>query len=228
MKLRITAEQYEALSDEFKAEYTQSGDDYVLKLDREVFTPEQVDDKIAGLESKKNELLGEVKNLKGKLEESGKKGNKEDNESARLLQEAMDKIKDLEGELDKGRTQGELSRIQNELKDELAKHSSGKALTQLFRLLKGQVGVHDGRGTVLNDDGKPTISSVKDLVRKAKDSGDYDNLFTGTKAKGGGEGSSTSGSATSKKWADYTSAELKSLRETDQDAYDKLKQTKGK
>ena len=227
MKLRITKDEYEALSDEFKAEYKASGDGYVLKLDREVYTTEQVDEKIDGLTTKNSELLGKLKTAKEDLEAAKASKGKGDGENARLLREAKERIDNLENEIAKGKTQSIVRKIQDELKSELGKISEGKALTQLFRLTKHRVGVHEGEGTVLSEEGRPTISSVKELVRQIKDSGEYDNLISGSKANGGGEQGSRGGKS-DEKWADFKPNELSKIRQEDPARYTKLKETRGK
>lgn len=227
MKLRITAEQYENLSEEFKAEYVKSGDGYKLKLDREVFTTEEVDEKVNGLTAKRDELLGKLKSAKEEMEDLRRDKGKGSDENARLLQEAKDRITQLEDQISQGEIKSKLSKIQNELKDELAKVSEGKALNQLFRLVKHRVGVHEGNGTVLTEEGRPTISSVKELVRQIKDSGEYDNLIKGSQGKGGNERGSRKTNP-DEKWSDFSNNELSAIRKEDPDRYNKLKDTRGK
>lgn len=75
--------------------------------------------------------------------------------------------------------------------------------------------------TVLNDNGQATISSVDDLLSEMRTKWDF--LATGTKATGGNAlGGNARKGASSKKFTDYSGAELSAIRKETPQEYDRL------
>jgi len=92
-----------------------------------------------------------------------------------------------------------------------------------------QVEINDGAPItrVLDTDKKPSALSLNDLKKEFFASEDYAAIITGSQATGGGAAGGDKGGASKKvKWADYSTAELVTLKREKPAEYDKLKATR--
>ena len=233
MKATITKEEFEKLSDEFKSEYSASGDDYSLKVeggedtgalkrakDYEVErrkkaettlkdTKDELESKVTELEDIRKGAISkdDVDALEKSYKEKYEKREKE-------LQEKIDNSENsLKGLLVDNVASGiasELSTVPDLLADQIRK-----------RLTTEQV---DGKTVtrVLDAEGKPSALSVDDLKKEILADKKYAPILIGSKASGSGaQGSEANGGA--KKFSEMSEKERTDLYQSDKDAYRKLR-----
>lgn len=226
MKLFITQTEYDALSEELQKLYTKSGDKYKLGLDDEVFTAEQVEERVTGLESKMRQLLDEKKRLEREQEERERKRTEEEGNFKSLYEEAQQKLEDLQNEKRQLTEKQLLAKAREELEALLGKHSEGKQLKQLMRLNSDRLKVVEGEVRVMKD-GKPTISSISELANSIVKDEEFDNLIIGSRANGGNEHGGKGG-GTTKTWEDLSPADKKQLHEENPEEYNRLRDSRKK
>ncbi|MFW0776350.1 MAG: hypothetical protein ACN2B6_01340 [Rickettsiales bacterium] len=200
--------------------------------------PDDAEDKMHRLESKANELLGEKKKLQLDYEEykldSKKKLNEMHNNAGgdggedlakvqAMLDDALGKNKEWESkyngliEDNRNKTlEGEAARIAATLTKDT---NRAKLLKDQIR---GRLALDNDKFTVLDDLGKPTISSVDELTGQIK--AQYPFLVDGSQATGGGAQGGSGGAAnTLKKFGEYSGEELRNIRNDSPETYDRLK-----
>lgn len=199
--------------------------------------PDDASDKMSRLESKANELLGEKKKLQldfdeykldskkklSDLHNSGGSGDQEAEKLQSMLDDALGKNKEWElkynGLIEDNRTKtlkGEADR----LAASLTKDTNRAKL--LSKEIQGRLAFDNDSFTVLDPNGKPTVSSVEELTSQIK--GDYPFLVDGSQATGGGAQGGSGGAAnTLKKFSEYNGGELMQIRNESPETYDRLK-----
>lgn len=198
----------------------------------EAFTAEELqaklDEELAGLKAKRDELLGLHAKDKERLTELEKA--QQEAEEARQREKGEFKSlyektqAELEAERDNARKfrqqiqQKELEGAANALVTELTRDNKR---AELLRKEALQFAKYTDEG-VKFEVGGVEVDAAK-LKQKLSD--DYPFLVDGSQASGGGaQGGNRNGQAG--KWADYTSAELSEIRKSDPARYEQLKSTR--
>lgn len=227
MKLRISKEAYDQLSDEIKALYVADGDGYKLDLEDTIYTEDDVNQKISGLRDKNSEILNEKKRLEEEARKRKQAKEEEEGNYKALYESSQSKVKELETQLSNRDLKELKSQAHAKLKSALGSISEGKQLNQLFALNKHRVDVVNGEIRVIDEKGQPSIMSIAELVKKIEVDPEFDNLIKGSAASGSGENSNNNAGGTgSEKWADFKPAELSKIRQSDPERYERLKKTK--
>lgn len=228
MKLKITETEYEKLPDELKALYTKHGDQYILDLDEEVVTKDEVDTKLQALADKNKALLDEKKKAEREAADAKAKKDAEEGNYKSLYESAQQKISELEGavkQYTQKQQEQQVQQVATQLASKLAP-TYPKRAKLLVRFIKEFLTFHEGKVVVTDGAGNPTVSTIEDLENKLRSCGDYDDLIEAPGGTGGNEnGDDKKGG---KVWSDFTPAELSDIRQKNPARYEQLKQTRGK
>lgn len=189
-KFKIDKAAYDALTDEQKAMYAESGDGYQMQI-------EGLPD-VSGLEKKVNELLTEKKTEKTKREEAERiakeaedeKSRKEGNVTA-LENSWKQKLADLETDY-KSQIEGLNGSLQTLLVDNvatsLAATLAGEAAPVMLPHIKSRLAVEmqDGKPVtrVLDASGKPSALTVEELGKEFTGNKAFAGVIIGSKASG--------------------------------------------
>lgn len=192
LKFKIDKAAYDALSDEQKAMYKESGDGFQLVI-------EGLPD-VSGLEAKVNELLGEKKTEKAKREAAEEAARVAAEEKARkegdvVAIENSWKQKLAEAEQTyKGQIENLNGSLQTLLVDNvaqsLATQLGGEAAPVLIPHIKSRltVEVQDGKPVtrVLDAQGKPSAATIDELGKEFAGNKVFSGVIIGSKASGTG------------------------------------------
>lgn len=228
MKLKITNDEYDNLPEALQALYIKRGGQWVLDLEDEVVTVDEMDEKLTTLSDKNRELLDEKKKVEREARLAREKKAAEEEDYKSLYETSMEKIKDLEEQVSSytKREQTQMIGVAANKVGELLSPNFPRKAKLLSKFAKERLGFHDDKVVVLNDTGKPTAFSLDDLANQMSKSGDYDDLIEGTGGKGAGEQGNKKDTKSGDKWSDFTSSELSEIRKTNPARYEQLKQTR--
>lgn len=184
--------------------YVEIADDIYNNFDDELkgklkpYEPENTD----ALKSKANEILGEKKAIEAELlrakadlkEAKSSSGNKNLDELQSKLDDAINQLGDWKGKYETLETEtvnskliGEASRIAAGLTKD-----TGRAAL-LSKEIRGRLSIDSDGFSVLDESGKPTISTVEELTGQIKTK--YPFLVDGSQASGGGAQGNSGGAA---------------------------------
>lgn len=221
MKLNITKEEYEALSEDLKSAYTQTADGFGLQVegieDTGALKRAKDHEKKARLaaEEQAKALKEQIDSLQGKLESIEHEGSRKNGDIEALetsykkkLAEAESKfggeISSLHKTLERRTVDAEAMRLATELSGDNAHLILPHVRAKLgFELADGDVKVR-----VLGDDGAPSADSLDDLKNFYFTDERFSPIVIGSKASGSGAvGAKGSGGATRKRLSDMTATE---------------------
>lgn len=198
------------------------------------YTQEDLDKEIAGLKVTNGQLKDEKKDLKAKLDEaeSAKLAAEEASATVSGDKEALQRISDereaksrTELEALKGTIKNEkVTNLVNDIVTELG--AGGESNEDLRDLLKSRFQFDydmDKHEHTVNGD---NVSSIDELKKAVTESGRYDKYLAGTGSAGGGSLGNTGAGATTKKFNEYTGAELKAIKDNNPADYERLKATR--
>lgn len=225
LKFKISKTDFEALDESLQGFYKSSGDGYSLTVEG---LPQQED--TSGLKAKVEELLNESKTAKQKAREAEDRAKQEAEQRAKEGNDFKSLYESSESEREKARKELEDLRknIAYEKTDNAAMKIAGELAEGtnaelLAEFVKRRIRYDDGKVQVLDANGNPTVSTVDDLKKEFAGSGRYDSLLRGNKSGGGGAASKAGGGAVTKKFDEYSGAELKAIKDADPEAYAKLR-----
>ncbi len=225
LKFKISKTDFEALDESLQGFYKSSGDGYSLAVEG---LPQQED--TSGLKAKVEELLNESKTAKQKAREAEDRAKQEAEQRAKEGNDFKSLYESSESEREKARKELEDLRknIAYEKTDNAAMKIAGELAEGtnaelLAEFVKRRIRYDDGKVQVLDANGNPTVSTVDDLKKEFAGSGRYDSLLRGNKSGGGGAASKAGGGAVTKKFDEYSGAELKAIKDADPEAYAKLR-----
>lgn len=157
----------------------------------------------SGLKDKVNELLGETKTTKQKAREAEERAKREAEERAKKendYQSLFESSQEKAGEWEQ-----KYNELQNTIRTEKREGAafkvagalaSGTNAELLAKFVQERVDIDEtGKTVVLNEEGKPTVSTLDDLKKELVNSGRFDSLIDGSKASGGGAAKTNSGGA---------------------------------
>lgn len=238
MKIRITKEEYEALSDELQGAYKADGDEFTLDVEgledtgalKRAKDHEKAQRKAAQEEKKKlqeqlDALHKQMEDLKD--EGSRKKGDIEALEAswqAKLDKQTKDSeatIERLTGILKDKTVETEAVRIATELSGE----NSALILPHIRSKLGFELTDEGAKVRVLGPDGKPTADSTDDLKNSYFTDPIFAPIVVGSKATGGGAaGSNKGGGAAKKKLSEMTATEEAVFANQNPEEYAKMRE----
>lgn len=199
MKIRITKDDYEKLSDELKSLYQEAGEGYQLELedledtgalkrakDHEKEARKQAEQKARELQAQLDELANAQSRKKGDidaLENSYKE------KMAKMQQELESRYNALQDALQRKAVDSEATRLATEL---AGPHAS-LLLPHIKSRLKAEVEEGNVYTRVLGEDGKPTADTLDDLKNFFLANDVYSPVIIGSKATGGGAAGTVKG-----------------------------------
>jgi len=211
--------------------YEEKDGKYVLSVEG---IPEPDTGNIDGLKNKANELLSEKKKeqekrkeLEQRLAELERKPTEKGDEKKiddilAQLEDAKNKLAEKDNvinEMNQSRTKEKLRSMAREEAGKLTKDAS--RLELLAEKIESRLYYEDGNLTVLDENGKPTISPVADLSKSIAQK--YPFLVDGKGASGGGaSGNSGSASGAVPKLSELSDSDLVKLKRDDPDAYNRV------
>lgn len=227
-KYKLTAEEHAALSEDHKALYQDSGEDFLLKV--EGMPP--VED-VTGLRNQLATVLGEKKAEKKRREEleeeqriAREKGQLQNGEFEQLYTSAQQKLQETEQRLaamEQGNQRRDIQSAAQRIATALADGDNADILAEFIeRRLK----VSDGQLKVTDPQGNLTVSTLADLENEFKLAPRYAALVRGTKASGGG--AAGSGGGATKTWHEMSGMERVELRRTNPAEHARLKEAASK
>lgn len=233
MALAFQLETLDGLNDEAKNLYTEKDGVFVLDVSG---LPVQED--LTGLKSKVEELLAEKKAEKEKREAAEAEARKAAEEKAKksgdveaLEKSWNEKFTKRETELQQ-QIDGLNASIQSLTVDKEAMAIANSVAVEgssevLLPHIKSRLAVEERDGkhvTVVKDaDGKASALNLDDLKKEISENKAFAPLIVGSRASGGGASQSNGGAAT-KKFSEYTGAELSDIRAKNPAEYERLKQ----
>lgn len=221
MKRKISKKDYEKLSDELKALYKESGDDYKLELEDE---PENKDEDVGplkrALEREREELKEfktKYKDVKDKLDELDTNDARKKGDIETLEKSWKQKLVDL-----KTTHKEQLTKIQgqltNHLVDNIAIKLAGEissAPKLLIPHIKARLQANfegdEPTTRILDKDGKPSALTIDELKKEFVDNADYSAIIVGSKASGGARSSNNGGAVPLTRDADGRPIDLAKL-----------------
>ncbi|MFZ4835880.1 hypothetical protein [Rouxiella sp. Mn2063] len=228
IKFKVTKEEFDALTDEQKTLYSESGDGYQLAIDG---LPD-----VSGLSKKVDELLGEKKAEQEKRRTAEEAAKKAAEEQARksgdiesLEKSWQEKLTARENEL-LSTISGHEKRLQTLLVDNvaqsLATKLAGDGAEIITPHIKTRLIVEDGKTRVIDAEGKPSAATLEDLEKEFRNNKLFAPVVIGSKASGtGGIGSQPFASGGGKKWSDYSEAERIQLFRENPEEFKRLQAT---
>ena len=197
------------------------------------YTQEEVDAEVKGLKVTNENLKNEKAELKGKLDESSELVRTAQEEAAKAAgdKDALERIS-IEREQE---AQNKLTELTNSIKKEKVNNAVNDLVTELGAggahnedlrdLVKSRFSIdYDTNTHELKVSGNGA-SSLEELKKTIKESGRYDAYLAGTGSTGGRSNGSTSTGAATKKFNEYTSAELVQIKRDNPEEYDRLRST---
>lgn len=199
--------------------------------------PEDTPDKMQRLEGKANDLLSEKKRLQVDFDEykvdskkkindlHQNKGVDSGEEVAKIqsmLDDAMKKNGDWEtkynGLIEDNRNktiEGEAARLAASMTKDVNRADL------LKQQIRNRITLDGDNFSVLDEKGNPTISTVEELSSQIREQ--YPFLVDGSQASGGGARGGSGGAEPTKKFNEYSGAELSKIRQESPEKYDRLK-----
>lgn len=220
LKFKLSKEEFEKLSDALKAEYTAVGDDYQLSVDgiddgkelKEALRKEREERATA------KKRVKELEDEQAAKDQAALEKNKEfetlyGNEK-KAREDAEKKYGDLKTSVaDKDRTAEAMKVVSTLTKD------AGKAELLKQQALGSIIATPEGEIKMNGPDGESwDATKLTDHLKTT-----YPFLVDGSQASGGGAGGGQGGGAAGKKFEDLNGEELKNLRATDPNEYERLK-----
>jgi hypothetical protein len=238
-----TQEQFDELPEFAKKDYIEVDGVYkhagFVKVKQ---TANEIDKKAKDFESRYGELTGRLNDFESKEAEKIQQARKEAYDKARsegntdeLERQWQEKLADAErraGESEtkyKDRMLGLAVKQQSAIASELSEHATtgGKAAFKRLVLSYIKVDAETGEETYLNDDGSASSLNKAQFIDELKKSEVFKPLIAATlSANGGGFAHGNNGGSApgvSKKFQEYSGAELKEIRATNPTLYEELK-----
>ena len=237
MKFRITSEEFDKLSDGFKAEYTKDEDkgDYVLKVeggedtgalkrakDHEKKRRQEAEEKLRNVETERDSLKEDYEDLKAKGE--GKAG---EHEVKVLEKKWQQKLADQKAESDKT-ISGLKGHIEKDKVDSVAAQmaaelsTSPNLITPHIKARLAAVEVDGEYVTKVKDtDGDIGVMTLDELKNEFKNNNDFAPIIKGSEASGSGAGDEGKGGGPADKSGE--SKDLSSMSPKDLAAHIKSK-----
>ncbi|MCL8583072.1 hypothetical protein NAB33_01715 [Proteus mirabilis] len=193
-KYLLTKEEFDALTDEQKALYKESGGNYQLQIEG---MPEIPD--VSGLQKKVDELLSEKKSEQEKRRQAEEAAKKAAEDQARkngdiesLEKSWAEKLKARENEL-LAQLQEKDASLHTLLVDNVAQtvatKLAGDAAPLIMPHIKSRLSVEDGKTRVIDSAGHPSAFTIDDLEKEFRSNQLFAPVIIGSKATGtGGEG----------------------------------------
>lgn len=237
LKLTVNKDDYNSLDESIKSFYSESDDGYKLKVDgvedtgalkrakdhekeqRKAIEKEaqELRDKLTAIEQEKLKGSGDIDAILASADKA-----KEDAEAR--IKAIEDEYRQKEETLFKQNRESFKNAQIKELAVGLAKEGHSDALVPY---LKSKFDVIDDNGSnklvVLGEDGKPSHLTIDNFKDEFKSNTAFAPLLKGSQATGSGAKGGVDGGGTTKKFTDYTSAELVQLHRENPEAYNQLK-----
>lgn len=198
------------------------------------YTQAEVDSEVAGLKVTLGQLKDEKKDLVDKLKSvEGEKLNAE--EEAAKAKGDKDALQRIADERD-AKSREELDALKNSIRSEKSSNLLNDVVTELGAggahnedlrdLLKARFNFDYDMEKHSHIVSGENVSNIDELKKVVKESGRYDAYLAGSGSTGGDSLGGKGTGAASKKFNEYTSAELVELNRTDPAAYEQLKKTR--
>jgi DNA repair exonuclease SbcCD ATPase subunit len=222
MKFNITAEEFEKLEENMQALYEKQGDGYQLKVEG---MPQPED--VSGLKAKISELMGETKSEREKRQALEQEQQRIEEERQKEKGEFKELYEKTQAELEKERRDAATFKqtIQEKERESLASSIAAKLTTDEKRakILKQEamaaIKYDPEKGAYIEVGGVPVDKDK--LVSQMRE--EYPFLVDAPGASGGGAGGSGTGGGATKKFNEYTGAELVELKRKDPDTYQRIR-----
>ncbi|AVL75769.1 hypothetical protein ABN255_01120 [Providencia rettgeri] len=193
-KYLLTKEEFDALADEQKAFYKESGGNYQLQIEGMPDIPD-----VSGMKKKMDELLAEKKAEQEKRQQAEDAAKKAAEDQARkngdiesLEKSWAEKLKARESEL-LAQLQEKDTNLHTLLVDNvaqtLATKLAGDAAPLIMPHIKSRLSVEEGKTRVVDSAGHPSAFTIDDLEKEFRSNQLFAPVIIGSKATGtGGEG----------------------------------------
>ena len=231
-KYLLSKEEFDALTDEQKAFYKESGGNYQLQIEGMPDIPD-----VSGLQKKVDELLSEKKSEQEKRRQAEEAAKKAAEEQARkngdiesLEKSWAEKLKARESEL-LAQLQEKDASLHTLLVDNvaqtLATKLAGDAAPLIMPHIKSRLSVEEGKTRVVDSAGHPSAFTIDDLEKEFRSNPLFAPVIIGSKATGTGGDTHhhSTGKSTGKTWKDYTEAERIRLFEENPEEFKRLAKT---
>jgi len=197
------------------------------------YTQEEVDAEVKGLKVTNENLKSEKAELKAKADDAAEQVRNAQEEAAKAAgdKEALERIhaeREAEAKARMNELTGSIKteKINNAINDLVTELGAGGAKNEDLRdLVKSRFSIDydlDSHKLKVSGNG---ASSLDELKKTIKESGRYDAFLAGTGSKGGHSNGATSTGAATKKFNEYTSAELVKLHRENPEEYERLRST---
>ena len=222
MKFKITAEEFEKLEENLQSLYEKQGEGYQLKVEG-MPAPEDV----SGLKAKISELMGETKAEREKRQALEQEQQRIEEERQKEKGEFKTLYEKTLADLEKERQEAASFKqtIQQKECESLASSIAAKLTTDEKRasILKQQalsaIKYDPGKGAYIEVGGiKVEKQKFVDQMKE-----EYPFLVDASGASGGGAGGSGAGGGATKKFTEYSGAELVELKKKDPDSYQRIR-----
>lgn len=198
-----------------------------------VYTQEELDKEVAGLKTVNANLKAEKTEAIEKAREANdhklaaeEAKAKAEGDSEKLKQIADEREQEAKAKLNefKATIQAEkVTNMINKVTDTLGATGQKKEDLEVLIKARYEFGYDmDAHAATVRGEG---VSSVDDVIKVIKESGRYDAYLPGDGSTGGGSQGNNGAGASTRKFSDYTSNELVTLKRTDPAAYEKLRST---
>lgn len=212
-KVKISKDQYDALSDADKFLYVEDGDKgYKLDIDdsevaeemrrardREKVRADDAERRVTDLETRLSSLEGDDARKRGDI-----------SAIERSWQEKLDKQKNDSDKLVTG-LKTQLEKVMVDSAVDAISHEIFAKPSRDSRLIRDRVYIdYDGETPVVrvrDKDGKASALSLEDLKKETLDNADYADILVGSKATGSGGAGGNQGGGAAKQPSEYTEAE---------------------
>ncbi|RUT65179.1 hypothetical protein CKG00_01230 [Morganella morganii] len=193
-KWKLTKEEFDALTDEQKAMYKESGDGYQIQIDGMPDIPD-----VSGLQKKVDELLSEKKSEQEKRRQAEDAAKKAAEEQARkngdiesLEKSWSEKLstreKELLAQLQEKDTSLRTLLVDN-VAQSLAAKLAGDSAALIMPHIKSRLAVEEGKTRVVDAAGQPSALTIDELEKEFRSNQLFAPVIIGSKATGtGGDG----------------------------------------
>lgn len=187
MKFKITKAEYDALSDDFKSEYSPAGNDYILSLEGgpdakagEKFEKER--DRRRAAEKRAQDAEAKITELEDQFSDTAAAINT----ATKRATDAETKLKAAEEKYVAYVTKAEVDAAANKLAANLAPNAAKVLFPHVrARLALDMADTNAPRVVVLGDDGKPSDKKLEDLEKEFRDNKDFAGIIVTSRASGG-------------------------------------------
>lgn len=199
-----------------------------------VYTQEDLEKEVAGLKVTLGQLKDEKADLKAKLgeSESAKLNAEEVAAKASGDKEAIQRIADER----ESKTKTELDALKNSIRSEKSANILNSVVTELGAggesnedlrdLLKSRYDIDYDMEKHEHTFSGDNVTSLDELKKVITESGRYDKYLAGTGSTGGDSLGNKGAGAATKKFNEYTGAELKAIKDNNPADYERLKATR--